>query len=184
MPPGVGTPDRNVFGWYGGLAIRPNAIIPKLYGNPNGPHGPSDERPDLEVNLIAPVDEKSPAAPMREGIPRPDGTRKTLPHHQLTIGALAPGSGPYDAMGRFIVAGPKASKKTVKTGENVPNSIPGAPLAYAIKVGGAWSLLDSHVTIAYGVERGLLKIVPFEFGGTMWTVLADDVAWWAECGRL
>jgi hypothetical protein len=182
VPPGIAAPDKNVFGWYAGLAIRPNSIVPKLYGNPNGPEDPSPDVPDLTVNLVGPLNDSTPAGPMREGIPRPDGTRKTLPTHQLTIGALAPGSGPYDAMGRFIVPGPNATRKTVKARPDVPNSIPGAPLAYAIKVGTAWSLLDSHVTVEYGLARGLLKVVPFEFGGTMWTVLADDVAWWAGCG--
>ena len=101
-------PDRNVFGWYMGYADPPNAIVPQAYGNPKGPKGPSKKVPDVTVYVTGPVDTSVPSGP-KARIPGPGGRKVTLPAHQLTLTKLIPKSRKHDAIGKFVVPGPKAT---------------------------------------------------------------------------
>lgn len=177
--PAGGDPDRLVYGWYMGMPIRPTAIVPPYYGG-EGPEAPADDVPDLTVYLVGPVDDRSPVGPSAE-IPRPDGTRQTLPPHQQTHDRLVDESQPHDAIGTFVVPGDAATPETVRTREEPANSVVGAPLAYEIKMGELWVPLSNHVAIQYGLDRGLLTTVPFEYGGLMWTGYVDDREFALDC---
>jgi hypothetical protein len=177
-PPSDPTPERMVYGYYTGLPMRPTAILPPAYGG-TGPEGPSDDVPDLTVYLAAPFDDEAPSAPAREGIPTPDGPRN-LPTHTQIHDRLVSADQPHDAMGVFIVAGPAATDENVRLGEEVENSVAGAPLVSHIRLGDVWVGLDNHLAIEQGLDAGLLEAVPFEFGGLMWQTF-DDSEFWLEC---
>jgi hypothetical protein len=175
-PPGE---EYVVYGYFAGLPMRPTAILPAAYGGP-GPDGPSDDVPDVTVYLAAPFDPEAPSAPPREGIPTPDGPRN-LPTHTQVHDRLVPSDRPHDAMGVFVVAGPEATDDTVRLGDEVENSVAGAPLAAEIRMGGVWVGLDNHLAIEHGVAAGVLELVPFEFGGLMWQSFDVD-GFWLDCG--
>lgn len=171
-PPPDFDPDKVVYGWYLGVPVRPNAVVPALYGG-TGPSEPADDVPDLMVYLVGPVDEVSPFGPPRENIPTADGP-KNLPPHQQVLNGFVSENDKHDAMGVFIIPGPQATEENVHARQEVENSVARGPLAYEILVNGEWVKLDSFTTIEYGLATGQLEAVPFEFGGLMWTVWPDE----------
>ncbi len=162
-----GKTDRAVPGWYLGLPVQLNAIVPPAYGG-EGPEAPSESVPDMRVMLAAPVRTDLPHAPDRM-IPY-RGSERLLPAHMNTIEFFPTAQCPHDALGYFVVAGPEATADTVRVRDiaDPAESVPGSALAYAIRISFVWVELTSHVVIDAGVAMGLLALVPFEYGGLMW----------------
>ncbi len=168
--------DKAVPGWYMGMPIILNAITPKSYGGA-APNAPVPGVTKMNVYLTAPVQDDVAFAEDR-WIPLPSGKR-FLPAHQDTLAQFPTKARPFNAMGKFVVMGPKGNAENVKVRDkdfpaNASESFSGAPLAYEIKIGPMWVKLNSHVVIDYGVKAGLLKVVPFEYGGLMWATLFDE----------
>ncbi len=168
--------DKAVPGWYMGMPIILNAITPKNYGGA-APNAPVPGVTKMNVYLTGPVRDDVAFAEDR-WIPLPTGKR-FLPAHQDTLAQFPTKARPFNAMGNFVVMGPKGNAENVKLRDkdfpaNASESFPGAPLAYEIKIGPMWVKLNSHIVIEYGVKAGLLKVVPFEYGGLMWATLFDE----------
>ena len=135
--------------------------------DPNcGPTGPSNERPDADVYLIAPIDTKNPHAPGGT-FPLPDGGSITVPVHDTTFERYVPASQPADCFGSYVLSGSNATSDTVLTRED-PNGS-GLNLAYAIKLGGVFRPLTAKGIIRAGVAQGLLRLdSSIGYGGTCW----------------
>lgn len=173
-----GRADKAVFGYYLGLPIQLFAEAPPFLGG-TGPAAPSRGTPDLVVYLTAPTSEGNYTAPSAM-IPTPQG-RRWLPPHEDTLARFVTEEERADALGYFIIAGPRATPERVRvtTDPNQPDTslyASGAPLAREIKVGEQWLPLNSHVVIEYGLRNGLLAAKYFDYGGLMWARAMDPTA--------
>jgi len=174
-PPGAAQ-NKAVPGWYLGMPIVLNARTPPSYGG-DGPSAPSPRIPDLTVYLSAPINNDVPHGPERL-VKTPRG-EMFLPAHIDTVVCVASKSQPRDARGVFVVQGPKGTDANVRVRAmpiaDPKRSFPGAPLVQEIRLGPAWVPLNNHLVIEYGVSLGLLKLVPFEYGGLMWITSFETV---------
>jgi hypothetical protein len=168
------SPDRAVFGWVLGLPVYLFARAPARIGG-EGPDSPSPDVPDVTVYLIAPINDTSPHGPPVPDIVTAHG-RGALPPHMDVLDRHILEANPHDAIGVFVVPGPKASAANVRTRPAPPNSLAGAPMAYEIKIGDVWAPLTSHAVIQYGIEAGLLATKDFDYGGLMWSEWPDEQA--------
>lgn len=166
--------DRAVYGWYAGLPIHLYAATPSSYGG-DGPDAPSEEYPDVTVYLHAPVTDEVPHGPAVDLPPAPDGRSRHLPPHMDTLPFLIAQDRPHDAIGMFVTPGPRAKVDNVRSVTVPENSVTAGPLVREIKVGTVWVPINNHAAIEWGIARGLLRLVPFEYGGIMWTKLPNDV---------
>ncbi len=171
QPTGAAAADKAVFGWFLSLPVKMFAKSPPKLGG-TGPEGPTPAYPDLIVYLISPVDEIAPHGPQAI-IPTPQGKR-TLPPHMDILDALIPATAPHDALGYFVIPGPKATAETVRSGPAPADTIVGAPLAKEIRIGGVWVPLTSSVVIQYGLKLGLLDTRYFDYGGLQWAEVPEQ----------
>lgn len=171
--------DKAVFGYYLGIPVFMNAQTPPVLGG-HGPAKPSNAVPDLIVYVTAPTSKDETFHAPQRWIPTPQG-RKYLPPHEDTLTRFVTESAPADALGYFVIAGPKASPDRVQVSADPRVSdpasyLPGGPLARAIKVGEQWLPLNNHVVIEYGLRTGLLATRYFDYGGLMWAGWMDEGA--------
>jgi len=132
-----------------------------------GPSGPTDEKPDTNVYLIAPIDPNRPQA-VGGTFPLPNDAFITVPIHDTTFEREVPASQPADCFGSYVLLGPKATSNLVLTRED-PNGS-GLELAYAIKFGGLFRPLTANWIIRAGVKLGLLRLdSSIGYGGTCWS---------------
>ena len=131
---------------------------------------PTDERPDIDVYLISPIDPNNPQA-LGGTFPLPPeigGGFITVPMHDTTFSRWVPASQPGDCFGSYVLPGPNATSDTVQTRLD-PNGS-GLNLAYAIKFGDRFQPLTANWIVRAGVELGLLRLDPsIGFGGICWT---------------
>jgi len=172
--PAAEKPDLVRDGWYMGMPVHMNVLLPSNFGG-RAPPAPTPGKPVIRVYITGPVRDDKAFTPETNTIPTPDGPR-TLPPHDDTLTRLPPPDERPDGEGLFVAPGPNASPATVKARDAPKDSIVGAPLAYAIQVGGQWLPLNNHVVIEYGLRRGLLKTVSFGYGGSMWSSFVDPLA--------
>jgi len=170
----LAAPDHSnlgVYGWYGGAPVNMFAVTPSFMGG-DGPATATDKYPDMAVYLIGPINETSPFGPPREFDTK--SGKKTLPPHMDVLTEMTTPSNKKDAIGYFVVPGPKANEDNVHARERPANGLPTGGLAYEILVGSEWVPLTSHAIIEYGIARGLLKTEYFDYGGLQWAAWPDD----------
>ncbi|MDX6742415.1 hypothetical protein [Actinocorallia sp. A-T 12471] len=161
--------ERAIYGWYLGMPLVHHIVLPEYYGG-TGPSEPSPELPSLRTYITGTVEHQALSSPVRQ-VPTADGV-KTLISHQNTTD-IHPGDMPHNSFGFFVLRGPKGDDGNVRVDPCPPDSIPADPLAHQIRIGDAWVRLNHHLVIEYGVETGLLRLEPLEFGGIMTTRFPD-----------
>ena len=86
-----------------------------------------------------------------------------------------------DTLETFVVLGPKAGEKTVRSRPEPENSAPGALLGYAVVKGPLWVPHDRYLALEYGIENGHREPLQVEFGGRMWTSVPGEGGYWVDC---
>ncbi|GAA4038549.1 cupredoxin domain-containing protein [Nonomuraea soli] len=161
--------ERAIYGWYLGMPLVHHIILPEYYGG-TGPADPSPELPSLRTYITGTVEHQALSSPVRQ-VPTASGTKTLIPHQNTTD--THPGNRPHNSFGFFVLRGPKGDDGNVLTDPCPPDSIPDAPLAHRIRIGEHWVRLNHHQVIEYGVETGLLRLEPLEFGGIMTASFPD-----------
>lgn len=161
--------ERAIYGWYLGMPLVHHIVLPEFYGG-TGPSEPSPELPSLRTYITGTVEHQALSSPVRQ-VPTADGVKTLIPHQNTTD--VHPGNRPHNSFGFFVLRGPKGDDGNVLTDPCPPDSIPDAPLAHQIRIGEHWVRLNHHQVIEYGVETGLLRLEPLEFGGIMTASFPD-----------
>lgn len=169
--------DKAVFGYYLGLPIEVSAMAPPKLGG-SGPPAPSARVPDLIVYIAAPTSSDEAYHAPAVMIATPAG-RRYLPPHEDTLTRFVGEADKADALGYFVVAGPKATRERVRVAidprvKDTRTYLSGGPLARAIKIGEQWLPLNNHLVIEYGLRAGLLSLRWFDYGGLMWAKWMDE----------
>jgi hypothetical protein len=126
--------------------------------------GPSDERPDADVFLVAPMD---PERPLDPGvvIPSPPAPAPVVvPVHDTVLDRPTP---PSDCFGVQVLPAPGAGERVLTRPD--PNG--GATLAWAVVVDGHRVALTSGPVIRWAAGTGLVVLDRTwpGYGGTCWT---------------
>ncbi|WP_336213211.1 cupredoxin domain-containing protein [Nonomuraea sp. LPB2021202275-12-8] len=180
----AGAPDRGpapgeraIYGWYLGMPLVHHLILPDYYGG-TGPSQASPELPSLRTYLTGTVEHQALSSPVRQ-VPTADGVKTLIPHQNTTD--IHPGGRPHNSFGFFVVRGRLGNDGNVRTDACPPDSIPADPLAHQIRIGEHWVRLNHHLVIEYGVEAGLLRLEPLEFGGIMTASFPDPTQLAIDC---
>lgn len=166
--------------WVDGEAVNVFVQMPQAAGG-KGPNAATDAYADVEVYLIGAIDEQRPFGPeMRRpavdpatGKPMLDAGGQPLgelviPAHDDTFARFADAAAPVDTFGYWIIAGPKATSRTVRTRGVPKKSLSGAPLAYEIRLDGRWQPLTRASVVARGLAAGLIEKRFSNWGGVAW----------------
>lgn len=171
--------ERAIYGWYLGMPLVHHLVLPEYYGG-TGPSAASPELPSLRTYLTGTVEHQALSSPVRQ-VPTADGVKTLIPHQNTTD--VHPGDRPHNSFGFFVVRGSKGDDGNVRTDACPPDSIPPEPLAHQIRIGDQWVRLNHHLAIEYGVEAGLLRLEPLEFGGIMTSSFPDPRQLAVECDQ-
>lgn len=144
--------------WMGDTVVTQYAQVPPPEGH--GSTTPDPALQDIDVYLIGYAGSE-PFAP-EQSIPGVG----VIPAHDHVWPYVTPSV--MNAYGHFVVPGPKATAGSVLTRPAPQGGIVGAPLAYAIVLGGQTFRLTNLAIIQQGIDRGLLSTVDAGFGGDGW----------------
>lgn len=174
--------------WFGGLEVTAFAQIPAQAGG-SGPGGPSTTYEDQDVYLVGNVFDNRPFAPdVRIPVMDPntgmpvldrDGNPQiaaVVPAHDDTFTRFRTERSPIDGFGKWVVPGPQATSDNVRARPMPDKSIAGAPLVYAIRLGGSFVPLTSNAVIQAGLRAGLITTRDAGWGGVGWLRLPRDAS--------
>lgn len=161
----AGQPDHVVPAWYLGMPVVAMAhdtlgMEDRLAGNMPG------DVPSMNVYVTAPVSPTAATSPQRR-IELPGGPR-TLPAHQITLPRLNTRDAPRLSIAWFVIPGPAATVDNLQTDPRPEGGWSSGPLARAIRIGGEWVPLNSHVVIDFGLQRRILALEYFDGGSVIW----------------
>lgn len=159
-------PGHVVPGWYLGMPVVVRGRTRHPPGSLNEAAALAQPGQKMRVYIVAPVAESIGASP-EQRVPL-GGRLVTLPEHQATFTCLGNEDSPIAGIGYFVTRASGAAETEVRSQPLPAKAWPSAPLAAALRIGGEWMPLSSHVTIEYGLARGLLELEYFDAGDDMW----------------
>jgi len=136
---------------------------------PDGPTGPADDRRDITIYLVGPIDE---AAPQDAGgrfplPPEAGGGEIVVPVHDTVLQRGVRERSPADCFGAYVLAGPRATPESVTTRTDANGS--GLALVSRFRFGRLSLATNSAPAIKLGLMMGLLQLDDsIGYGGTCW----------------
>lgn len=168
-PSSVPPPDHVVPVWYRGLPVvfRSFELAPGV-GYMREEDVPVETRWNQTISyIVGVVDTAIGESPYRR-IHLPGGREVVMPGHQAVITCLGTPGAPLLGVAYSVVPAPQASALDVRSDPMPEDSVIGAPLATAIRLGPAWVNLDNHVAVELGLRLGLLKLAFFGANPVGW----------------